>query len=122
MKKTLLVSLLMVSALMVVGCKNKKGNTSEDDGKITVNFYLDYNQITAGEIYYTYRIENNSKLTKPADPTEGKYPEFTVFKGWSSKELIYNMDELWNFDTDVMNVKEGYRTFNMFGQWVSQGE
>jgi len=121
MKKILLVSLMAMTAFMAVGCK-KSSSDSEDDGKIQVNYYLDYNQITAGEIYYSYRVENNSKLQEPDRPTEGKFPEFPIFKGWSKKEVIDNMDELWNFSTDVMKVKEGIKTFNLFGIWVAQGE
>ncbi len=129
MKKLLLISLLATTSVLAMsGCFKKRGNSnsgdgdSEDDGKIAVNFYLDYNQITAGVVYDSYRIENKSKLTKPADPTEAPLPEFPVFKGWSTKEIIDNDEDLWNFETDIMEVKEGYRTFNMFGIWVAQGE
>ena len=130
MKSKLIIGLLASTLILTTGCfkRNKGsggsggGDTSEDDGKIAVNFYLDYNQITAGVVYESYRVNNKTKLTKPADPTEAPLPEFPVFKGWSQKEIIDNDKDLWNFDTDIMEVKEGYRSFNMFGIWVAEGE
>ena len=133
MKSKIIIGLLASTLILTTGCfkRNRNssggggsggGDTSEYDGKIGVSFYLDYNQITAGVVYETYRIENHKKLTKPADPTEAPLPEFPVFKGWSQKEIIDNDDDLWDFDKDVMDVPEGYRTFNMFGIWVAEGE
>ena len=121
MKKLLLVSLLAVSTFAIIGCKGNKKKDSEDDGKIQVNYYIDYNAITSGEVYYTYREFDGSKLQEPTKPTEAPFPEFPVFKGWSKKELIDNDADLWNFATDEMHVKEGYRTFNLFGIWVAEG-
>lgn len=120
MKKLLLVSLLALTAPLIAGC-SKKGSSEEDDGLITVNFYLDYNCITSGEVYHTYKIENYSKLTAPTAPKNSDFTEFPAeFKGWSNRELVYNTGYLWDFDNDIMVVPEGYKTFNMFGIWFAK--
>ena len=134
MKKLSIALLLMSSFLALAGCNKSSGGSggsggnggsggsgggSTDDGKIQINFYADYNQIEAKNVYHTYRIENGSLLTKPADPT-APLPEFPVFLGWSSKEIIDNKADLWDFSTDKVQTDEP--TFNLFGIWVAQGE
>ena len=106
-----------MAAMVITGCKGNNKNNQ----KITVNFYLDYNEITANEVYYTYEIKNGSKLKEPTKPSEGTFPEFPVFKGWSHKEIIDNDADLWNFSKDEVNLEKG-SVFNMFGIWVAEGE
>lgn len=129
MKK--LFGLLALSALMLVGCGGNKtssggGNNSSsiEEGDITVNFYLDYNQLAVDEIYASYKVFNNTKLTAPATPTSdmAPLPEFPVFKGWSTKQIIDDESELWDFDKDVLNLQSGVTSFRLFGFWASEGE
>ena len=119
MKKIVLVLLAAgVTALSLTGCKN----SSADDGKITVNFYVDYNQVNANEIYHTEKVKNGSKLKKPNDPGETNFAEFPVFLGWSKKGVIDNKEDLWDFSVDRVDVKEGVKTLNIYGIWVAEGE
>ena len=124
MKKLHVISLfLMASALIVTGCNKKSSGGSGDqpsDGKIQVNFYIDYNQWNAKETYYSVRVKNGSKLKAPDNPTKAPMPEFPVFLGWSKKEVIDNKEDLWNFSTDVVDTTS--QTFNLFGIWVVEGE
>lgn len=136
--KKLRFILLPLLAFSLISCggasdPSSKGSdsatTSEDDPSIsisinpelevTVNFYVDYNQIIAKEVYSTVKVKNGSKLTKPADPSP-IFPEFSVFKGWSMYEIVDDTSKLWNFDTDV--VQSISSTFNIFGIWVAEGE
>ena len=143
MKKQLF-ALLALSTLTMVACKgfgpnsgDKSENISQTDSsssesssseestiierKVTVNFYLDYNQVAAGKIYFTTEVDNGGLiLEQPANPTEAPYPEFPVFKGWSAKEIINNENELWNFATDKVVTNQG--TFSIYGFWVAEGE
>ena len=130
MKKLSIALLLVASSLVgLAGCKksssggnggNNSGGGTEDDGKIQVNFYIDYNQWNAKETYYSIRVKNGSKLTAPDHPTKAPMPEFPVFLGWSKKEVIDNKEDLWNFSTDVVGTTS--QTFNLFGIWVVEGE
>ena len=119
MKKFALTLLAVgMTAMMVTGCnKNKKNNQ-----KVTVNFYLAYNEITSKEVYYSYEVKNGSKLKEPERPEKGTFPEFPVFKGWSHKEIIDNDADLWDFSKDKVQVDEGISTFIMVGIWVAEGE
>ena len=130
--KKLSIALLLVATSFIglAGCKksssggnggnNSGGGGTEDDGKIQVNFYIDYNQWNAKETYYSTRVKNGSKLTAPDNPTKAPMPEFPVFLGWSKKEVIDNKEDLWNFSTDVVDTTS--QTFNLFGIWVVEGE
>ena len=118
--KKLVLTLLVASfaTIGVAACKKK----STSNNKITVNFYLDYNEIASGEVYYTYEVKNGSKLKEPPTPTQGTFPEFPTFKGWSHREIIDKDEDLWDFSKDVAKTEEGYSEFNMFGIWVAEGE
>ena len=132
MKKLSIALLLAASFLTLAGCKKNNssngggnggggsGGGTENDGKIQINFYADYNQLNSKNVYHTYRVENGSKLTKPTDPTEAPMPEFPVFLGWSYKEIIDNKADLWDFSTDTVQTNEP--SFSLFGIWVAQGE
>ena len=47
-----------------------------------------------------------------------KFPGFYESIFCNSDEFIDDESELWNFDTDVMNVPKGYYTFRLFGIWA----
>ena len=130
--------LLLFASFSLIGCRGKNNNPSDGGGEggkdggetepvidptldITVNYYLDYNQVAAKNIYSVISVKNGSKLEKPDDPANPPLPEFPVFKGWSKKEVIDNVSDLWNFDVDVVSVTSG-TTLNLFGIWVAQGE
>ena len=122
MKK--LALLFLLSSLSIAGCScNSNGEEIiiDPDLIVTVNYYVDYNDLMAKEVYHTETVKNGSKLTRPTDPTEGHFEEFPVFKGWSKKEIIDNDSDLWNFSKDKVAVEVG-STFNLFGIWVAEGE
>ena len=129
MKKLSIALLVMTSFLGLVACNRSSGGGSgggggngggSEDGKIQINFYVDYNQLNSKNVYHTYRVANGSKLTKPADPTEAPMPEFPVFLGWSYKEIIDNKADLWDFSKDTVQTIEP--SFSLFGIWVAEGE
>ena len=137
--KKVLFPLFILTSLALVGCTEnnggsssnqggESGNTSSstpiDDGKITVYFYLDYNQVTIENVYHSYRIENNSLLQEPPTPEtkDAPLPQFSVFKGWSVKQIIDNEDDLWDFSSDIMSLGQYINAFRLYGQWAAQGE
>ena len=139
--KAFCISALVISFL-VAGCfnnrnnKNSSGggdNSSADSGssssssvsiiekKVTVNFYLDFNQLEAKNVYYSTEADNGGLISQgPPTPTASNYPEFPVFKGWSQKEIIDDVNDLWDFSKDVVVANSG--TLNLFGIWVAEGE
>lgn len=136
--RNMLILSLLASMAFLSACDNSSGGggggnsgDSQDDGKITVSFYIDFNYANANkewnisggnslETYDVQRVENGSKVTKPADPTTAPFPEFPVFLGWSKKEVIDSKSDLWNFDTDTINTET--KTFSLYGCWAAEGE
>lgn len=140
MNKLLLLSVLSLGLLM--GCTGNNnpsqsggnsGNESESDNpsssssepiiekKVTVNFYLDYNHVSNDQIIFTTQVDNGGLISeKPTNPTEAPYPEFPVFKGWSKKEIIDDINDLWNFESDIVIANSG--VFSLYGIWVAEGE
>ena len=129
MKKKILLTLstALISVLALTACvkKNNDGGDDGDDDEPTclVKFYTSYNAYDEDQKltpYHQVEVKRGKKITDvPADPVS-EYPEFPVFKGWSEKEIIDNLDDLWDFDSDVVNTTKS--TFNLFGIWVAEGE
>ena len=121
MKKLFLTLFLLASSgICLAGCNRSGGGGDGDEDLITVKFYLDYNQVAAGEIYDTQYVKNGSKVKEPTKPTESPFPEFPVFLGWSKKEVIDDKKDLWNFSKD--KVKTDIDEFPIYGIWVAEGE
>ncbi len=134
MKKIFLTALCSLALIAACNSSSSGGGGGGDDptpgpgpeptptptGSITVNFYLDYNQPDAKNVYYSYKVNNGDKLTEPARPSEPIFEEFPVFKGWSHKDIIDNDEDLWNFATDTVDTTD--TVFYMYGIWVAQGE
>lgn len=128
MKKFLV--LIALTSMMLAGCTNEKENDPTKDsnygkeGDITVKFYLDYNQLAVDEVYEQYLINNHSKLKAPTTPTaeQAPLPEFPAFKGWSTKQIVDDDADLWNFSTDTVDVDDTVVEFRLYGFWASQGE
>ena len=128
--KKLVLPLLVLTTLALGGCKlfpsrsSGGGDSGEDDDRITVKFYLDYNQLAVDNIYYQYKVENHKKLNAPDVPSKDQapLPEFPVFKGWSTKQLIDDEKDLWDFSKDVMEVQDGVDQFRLYGFWAAEGE
>ena len=134
MNKLLLLSVLSLGLLM--GCTGNnnpsQGGSGSDDTsssssesiiekKVTVNFYLDYNHVSKDQIIFTVEVDNGGLISeKPTNPTEAPYPEFPVFKGWSKKEIIDDINDLWNFESDIVIANSG--VFSLYGIWVAEGE
>ena len=121
--KILLLSILSLSLFTACqGTNNGGGNNDKTKGdEITVYFYADYNQKPIGNIYYQYKVFN-VELSKdvPSDPSEPLYPDFPNFKGWSVKELIASDEDLWDFSTDIVDIKSN--SLDLFGFWAAEGE
>ena len=125
----LLVGLATIALTACIQKKNPSGNSNSGDTPsinpnldIVVNFYLDFNQVDAGNIYETKTVKNGSTVEAPTTPTSAQapMPEFPVFLGWSKKEIIDDKKDLWNFETDKI---ETFGTkYSLYGIWVSQGE
>ena len=115
---------LLATPLLLTGCNNSGSESGggEEDTRIEVRYYLDYTFEDAEETYATLKIENGSKIGQPLEPQTIPFREFNVFVGWSSKPIIDSTDDLWNFDTDTVNVEEGVKTFSIYGIWFAQGE
>ena len=137
MKMNKLVLLSILSLGLLVGCTNTNNPSNNQSGsddtsnvsssesiiekKVTVNFYLDYNHVSNDQIIFTTQIDNGGLITeKPANPTEAPYPEFPVFKGWSKREIIDDVNDLWNFEADIVVANSG--VFSLYGIWVAEGE
>ena len=107
----------------LAACHNDKTPSGGDKEKdVTINFYLDFNQLNENNVYQTYSVKNGSKLTEPKKPTvdQAPMPEFTVFLGWSYKEIIEDKRDLWDFSKNKIDTIEP--SFNLFGIWVAEGE
>ncbi len=127
MKTTTKVLTLLSLLFSFSACqKTEENNNSSGDSKpveetkITVKFYVDYTRTSEKDIYYTYETTNGSLLTPPNENPEPIYPEFPVFKGWSHKEIIDDLEDIWDFSTDKIETTS--KTFNMFGIWMAEGE
>ena len=129
MKKALLI-LPLVTLFALTGCRRHHhdsyteitGTDTVDikQDEVRVDFYLDYNQVDAKNIYVSYVIKKGTHVKEPKKPTTPPMPEFPVFKGWSKKEIIDNYQDLWNFDRDVVDTLGN--VFNLYGIWVCEGE
>ena len=103
------------------GEKESSSSSTIIEKKVTVNFYLDFNQLESKNIYYTTEVDNGGLITSlPPTPTVSNYPDFPVFKGWSKKEIIDDVNDLWDFSSDTVVANSG--TLNLFGIWVAEGE
>lgn len=130
MKKKLLVLAVLAPMMLLGGCKKKSGPivppTPQPDPidptlKVTCNFYIDFNHYNHKTRYYTVVVQNGELITVPPEtPTEPPYEEFPVFKGWSTKEIIEDDADIWDFSTD--KVESYYSTLSFYGIWVALGE
>ena len=95
-------------------------DTSIDyDTDVTVNFYADYNMAVDGTTFKVVTVKNGQKLENPGTP-QVVLPEFPVFKGCSTHEIINDLKYLWDFDKDVVMTSKP--TLNLYGIWVAEGE
>ena len=114
---------LLATPLLLTGCNNSSDDSGEEvDTRVEVRYYLDYTFEDADQTYATLKVENGSKIGQPLEPQNAPSKEFPVFVGWSKKPIIDDTADLWNFDTDTVNVDEGVKTFAIYGIWFSQGE
>lgn len=87
--------------------------------------YLDYNHANESNPYHSARWYFNDPFSKAdiglTDPTAdmASYPEFTLFKGWSTHPIIDSDDQLFKFGVD-MKAQDGNNFLVLYGIWVSQ--
>lgn len=106
--------------LILAGCGNKNNTSNSQDNLITVYFYIDFVKIDDDDgLFSTVQIKNKSKITDPGTPNVAPYAEFPVFKGWSEHEIVDDLDQLWNFSKDVVNVT-GTTKFRLYGIWWAE--
>ena len=129
MKKIMKVFTLLGLFICLGACQKGGENNSSSsqehslpivEGEITVNFYVDFTRVNDDDIYYSYTVENGSLLTPPKETPKAIYPEFPVFKGWSNKEVIDDLSDIWDFSKD--KIQSTSKTFKMFGIWMAEGE
>ena len=130
--KKLIIALCLATSLFMVGCKknNKPSSDSSDTTTeesidpsvvVTVNFFLDYNDVSVTGRYYRCQVNAGSLITDvPPKPTTPPMPEFPTFLGWSKKEVINDSKDLWDFSKDIVPSKS--TVLNLYGIWVAQGE
>ena len=125
------LALLLLSASLLVGCGGKKeeklpGPDDVDDkenGEITVNFYADYNQKIAKNIYSTQKWDFGDKVVKIAGPSTPNDPAFPNFIGWSLKEVIDDKKDLYDFSKPLTeDIVDHTNTLELFGIWFAEGE
>lgn len=101
MKKILLISLLVISSLFLVSCKDKKivDNTYE------VVFFTYKNDTSVPTIK---NISPGSKIEKPTNPIRIGF----VFKGWSTVHGSSLESNVFDFDNQVIE-----KSFTLFAIW-----
>ena len=132
MKKGFKLIASLLAMLMVSGCscsvspvspsgedtssESTPKTSSIEEHQITVKFYVDFNAFEADkkDVYQTQVVNLNDKLTKPTNPTS-RFPEFKTFVGWSTKPIVDEDKDLWNFDTDKVYTADD--ALIMFGIW-----
>ena len=131
MKKGFKLIASLLALMMVSGCscsvtpgpnpsdsqdESSQKTSSIEAHEIVVKYYVDFNAFEGNkrDVYHTQTVQLNDKLTKPANPTS-TFPEFKTFVGWSTKPVIDEDKDLWNFDTDVVYTADD--TLIMFGIW-----
>lgn len=105
----------VLASISMVSCGGgKKIDTSVT---ITVNFYIDYNYAAEEIIYHTCDVYLNAKITDiPSNPDQNIFADFPNFLGWSSYQLINDVDDLWDFEKDIVDTT--YSTLSIYGIWV----
>ena len=78
MKKVLILCLILSFFLVLVGCDEKKNNSTSNENKVEeneeVNFYTDYDLVSNGTTDYVVLLPNN-----PTDEEEIAASELSVF-------------------------------------------
>ncbi|HNX15934.1 MAG TPA: hypothetical protein PKO28_00955 [Bacilli bacterium] len=119
MKTKLFAALLAgLSLFSLIGCGGKKDDPPIDPDKtVTVNFYVDYNYASEGIIYHTCTVNLNAKITDiPTTPSVNMHADFPNFLGWSTFQLIDNVDDLWDFENDIVSTT--YSSLSLYGIWT----
>ena len=122
---------LLATPLLLTGCNSSSdsgggstpgGGGGGEDDRIEIRYYLDYTFEDTEETYATLKIKNGSKIGQPNEPQSAPSKEFPIFVGWSKKPIIDDTEDLWNFDSDVVNITDGSKTFSIYGIWFASGE
>ena len=130
-KKVLLLTSVLALGLTLAACGTKKKDSSEgevpgsdaDPATVcVVNFYTSYNAYDEDQAltpYKSIQAFRGKKISKPENP-QAEYPEFPVFKGWSTYHILDELEgKLWDFDNDVApNAPK----LELFGIWAAEGE
>lgn len=131
MKKSLLGLALLAPLMLLGGCKKKSPGPVTPPGptpdpidptlKVTCNFYIDFNHYNHKTRYFQTIVMNDNLIEEvPPTPTEAPFEEFPVFLGWSTKEIVEDPSDIWNFATD--KVESYYSTLSFYGIWVAVGD
>ena len=91
---------------------------------VTILCFIDYNHANKdSDAYYTAKWYYGVPFTKEdiglVDPSQGNYPEFSTFLGWSLQPIIDSEDQLleWGVYTKDRDGTGSY--VNLYGIWVS---
>ena len=121
--KKLFIPLLVALPMLMVACKGS-GSSSErsipEGERITVTFYVDFNQKIAKNVYEREIYTWGDKIAKPADPAAPLDPAYPKFLGWSLKEVIDDAGDLYDFNTKISDeFVDSFMTIDLFGIWVA---
>lgn len=119
MKKIYRLLLSSICVLSLLACQKNKPDEddSNKDDIITINYYIDFNYASDGEIYYCSEVKRNSLISDiPEDPKTNMFKDFTHFIGWSKFQIIDNDDDLWDFKIDKVNPD--FLELKLYGIWT----
>lgn len=96
-------------------------SSSEEDSmfakdKVKVYFFESGVKYDRYNPYHLVEVEVGSKITDPGIPASTD-PAFNVFVGWSSKPIVMDDSELWNFQEDSLPNYVPGGEYYLYGQW-----
>ena len=137
MKKSF-IPLVLLTTTLLIGCgarRNKQEDKvlpnpdeidDKENGEVTVNFYSDFNQKIAKVIYATQSWDFGDKVVEIAGPSTAPDPAFSEFAGWSAKEVVDDLSDLFDFSTVLSkeNVDDstGKYVLDLFGIWITKAD
>ena len=126
MKKVKYLALLTL-LLGVSACSPSKAEPEKElteyDKTVYVCFYIDYNRVDITKPLKDFMWYPGVPLPMEEIPDMTGVESldgFSEFVGWSSHTLIDDLEDLWDFETDV--ASSDAISLDLFGVWVAPGE
>lgn len=126
MKKVKLLALLTL-LLGVTSCGGKPSESetelTEYDKTVYVCFYIDYNRVDIKNPLKDFMWYPGVPLPIEEIPDMSGVESldgFSEFVGWSAHTIIDDLEDLWDFETDV--ASNDAISLDLYGVWVAPGE